>query len=351
MGKYHIALLMVLLLFSCRTNEPIVSDGHTCIVIDYTPIVINHAPYESGPIRIRQDVAIHMFMPFLDMDNFVIGINNNLALLNRPASLRLYENLPRLDGATALYPVFAAFVQAVYPKMDFRSYFPTHGIVRITQTPRAFENLINGEVDIIFTAEPSREQIAQAGERGIEFNMTPIGKDGFVFFVNKNNPINDISSEQIRGIYSGKITNWEELGWEYKEIIAFQRPEGSGSQTILESIMGNIPIIEPPIENRPHGMGQIIDQVADYTNYINAIGFSFRFFTTEMVKNKEIKLLSVDGVMPTRETILSNKYEFAGTFYATTTGNESDNTRRFIDWILSEEGQYLIERTGYIPIR
>jgi len=115
--------------------------------------------------------------------------------------------------------------------------------------------------------------------------------------------------------------------------------------------MGNTPIMEPLKENVVGGMGGIVERVSDYRNYINAIGYSFLFFTTEMVKNDEIKLLSIDGITPSRETIQSNKYPFSGPFYAITTGNETENTKRFIEWILSEEGQYLVESTGYIPIR
>ena len=138
----------------------------------------------------------------------------------------------------------------------------------------------------------------------------------------------------------------------FKPYIPYQRPKDSGSQTIMENIiMGNTPIMEPLKENVVGGMGGIVERVSDYRNYINAIGYSFLFFTTEMVKNDEIKLLSIDGIMPSRETIQSNKYPFSGPFYAITTGNETENTKRFIEWILSEEGQYLVESTGYIPIR
>jgi phosphate transport system substrate-binding protein len=297
---------------------------------------------EGDPVQIVQDVNLNEYIPF--------RANSKVASFNGNSSLRLYENLPRLDGATALYPVYASFVQAVYPQADYSSFY--RGIVMCTQTNLAYENLINGNVDIIFCAEPSRNQIAQAAERGLEFILTPIGIDAFVFFVNRMNPINNISSRQIQGIYSGEITNWQAVGGENAVIIPYQRPKDSGSQTILENIiMADTPIMEPLKENVVGGMGGIVEQVSDYRNYINAIGYSFLFFTSEMVRNDEIKLLSIDGVLPTRETIQSNKYPFSGTFYAITTGNETENTKRFIEWILSEEGQYLVERTGYIPIR
>jgi phosphate transport system substrate-binding protein len=296
---------------------------------------------ENEPVRIVQDVDISQYIPFRD--------NSRVALLNRTASLRLHENLPILDGATALFPVYAAFVQAVYPEGDYSNL--SRGIVRCSQTPRAFENLINGDVDIIFSAEPSVEHILQAAERGLEFNMTPIGIDAFVFFVNRNNPLENITTEQIRAIYSGELTNWLNINGIDEPIIAYQRPPNSGSQTILEQvIMVDMDVMEPIMENVVGGMGGIVERVSAYTNYLNAIGFSFLYFTTEMIKNDEIRLLSINGIVPARETIQTNEYEFTGTFYAITTGNETENTKRFIEWILSEEGQYLIDTIGYIPI-
>jgi phosphate transport system substrate-binding protein len=70
-----------------------------------------------------------------------------------------------------------------------------------------------------------------------------------------------------------------------------------------------------------------------------------------MVRSNEIKLLSIEGVFPTRETIQSGQYPFADSFFAITTGNETENMQKLIEWTLSNEGQYLIEKTGYVPIR
>lgn len=338
-------ILIIGFVFNCATNKDVTE---TVISVDATDAT--DTTDEDEPVKIIQDVNLYEYVPF-KKGNKLISLSNN-------ASLRLFENLPTLDGATALYPVYASFVQAVYPDNIPGSYAAStysefyQGIVKCTQTHRAYENLINGNVDIIFCAEPSRGQIAQAAEKGLTFNMTPIGKDAFVFFVNTGNPINNITSEQIRGIYSGTITNWKDIGGGNNAIIPYQRPKDSGSQTILENmIMRDAPIMEPLKENVVGGMGGIIEQVSDYRNYTNAIGYSFLFFSTEMVKNNEIKLLSINGITPRRETIQSNEYEFSGTFYAITTGNETENTKRFIEWILSEEGQYLVEKTGYIPIK
>jgi phosphate transport system substrate-binding protein len=299
---------------------------------------------DEKPLKLyREHVDIWEYIPFY--------ARNRLAVLNKESSLKIYENVPRLDGATALYPIYASFAQAVYPPAEnYSSNSSPGGVVKCTTTAKAFENLINGEVNIIFTFAPSQNQIAIATEKGVTFTLTPIGKDAFVFLVNKNNQINNLTTEQIRGIYSGNITNWMVVGGRNEDILAYQRPPNSGSQTALESIMLGIPIMEPPPNRFAASMNRIIENVEGYQNNGNAIGYSFLFFTTEMVNN-EIKLLTIDGVMPTNETIQSGEYPFSVNFYAITTGNETENTRNFIEWILSEDGQYLIEQTGYVPIR
>ncbi|MNN73295.1 Phosphate-binding protein PstS 2 precursor [compost metagenome] len=100
------------------------------------------------------------------------------------------------------------------------------------------------------------------------------------------------------------------------------------------------------------GMGAIIEQTADYRNYKNAIGYSFLFFATEMVQNGNIRLLEVDGVEPTRSTISSGEYPLAAEFYAVTRDkdHQNPNVAKLIEWILSPQGQELVEKTGYTPL-
>jgi phosphate transport system substrate-binding protein len=189
-----------------------------------------------------------------------------------------------------------------------------------------------------------------ADQWGDELHLTPIGKDAFVFFVNKSNPVNSLTVSQIRDIYSGKITNWKLLGGNDEEIVPFQRSKNSGSQTALESIMGDTAIVPASTELIGSEMEGIIERVSDYHNYHNAVGYSFLFFTREMVQSDQIKILSVDGVFPDMKTIENGRYPFTETFYAITMGEEKENTKKFIGWILSEQGQRLIKKTGYVPV-
>ncbi|PID03251.1 hypothetical protein CSV67_04420 [Sporosarcina sp. P2] len=283
-----------------------------------------------------------------DYEPFTIGQESKLAVLDEAATLELKDDLPRIDGATALYPLYAAFVQAVYPSKEYNPY---DSEVMVNTTPIAYENLFSGEVDIIFAAGPSDAQMKVAEQLGLELKLTPIGREAFVFFVNQKNPIDNLELKQIQDIYAGKITNWKEVGGKNESIRAFQRPADSGSQTGLKRLMGNIPIMDAPKENVPEGMGGIISEVSKYRNYKNAIGYTFRYYSTEMVGNDEIKLLAIDGVKPTKETIRTDDYPIASEFYVITAGTENPNTEKFIEWMVSPQGQELVEKVGYVTVK
>ena len=130
---------------------------------------------------------------------------------------------------------------------------------------------MNGDVDIFFGAEPSAEQKKLASDAGKELVYTPIGKEAFVFFVSEDNPVDGLTSEQIRNIYSGNITNWKKLGGRNLPILAFQRPQNSGSQTKMEKFMGDAKLKEPLKVEFEYSMVGVISAVADYQNKETAI--------------------------------------------------------------------------------
>ena len=275
--------------------------------------------------------------------------NSNLAGLNEPSTLTLYADLPVLDGATALFPVYAAFAETVFCEDSFSPDY-----VLSSNTLNAYEAIIAGERDIIFVAGASEQQIAAGREAGVELYFTPIGYEAFVFLVGSENPIENISFQQIRNIYSGKTSHWGTLGWsEGGEIVAFQRPEGSGSQTGLQIIMGELPIQTPqPLPDaKLIGTNSLMNQVSVWWNEVQpAIGYSYRFFATAMYANPDAKVLSINGIAPSIENIQNGSYPFVANFYAVTNGEPSGNAQILIDWILSPQGQRIIEETGYVPL-
>lgn len=308
-----------------------------CITI-YREVPQIYANYVG---RIGNDINIHEYAPF-EMDTKAIH-------LPETSNLILTQNLPRLDGATALYPVYSAFAQAVYPKRD---YSPWNSVVLCSKTSRAYENLLDNKVDIIFAAAPSKDHLEIATSQGLSFELTPIGKEAFVFFVNKKNSVDNLTVKQIKDIYSGKITHWNQISEEGGTIIPFQRPANSGSQTMLEKIMEDQSIMEARKEEVVGGMGGIIQRAANYTNYKNSIGYSFLFFATEMASNDQIRLLKIEGIEPNKTTIKNKTYPFSSSFYAITIKEHEShkNVDLLINWVLLSQGQYIIEKTGYLPL-
>lgn len=317
--------------------------------------------YLDGKVPVVSDGAdITRYQPF----------SGEVAKLPVEPRLQLTDSLPVLDGALALYPVYAAFATAVYPEGEYplqtvhrrggpqpryagepTGLDPETHAVHFTNTVDGFEGLLDGRVDIFFMAELSEAQREMAGKKGIDLVFTPIGKEAFVFFVNRENPVNDLTVENLRSIYSGKTTHWKQLGGKGR-IKAFQRNRNSGSQSALEHFMAGEKRMSPPMRERSAGMDGIIKEVAGYRNYKGALGFSFRFFATRMTQNSGIKLLKINGIAPTEENVRNGSYPLISTLYAITRKNHSNpNVRRMLDWMVSDQGQYLVQETGYTPIR
>ncbi len=161
-----------------------------------------------------------------------------------------------------------------------------------------------------------------------------------------------MTQEQVKKIYSGEITNCKEVGGNDEDIVAFQRNEGSGSQSRLKRFMADTPIMEAPTEQVNDFMVGIIDKVSDYKNKTNSIGFSFRYYMEGIIKNSNVKILKIDGIEPNIENIREEKYPITGSLYAVTyKDNNNENVQKLLDWILSKEGQEIIEKTGYAGIK
>ena len=275
-----------------------------------------------------KSIELEKYLPFDE--------NSEIAKIN--SSLKLEGDLPVVDGAAALYPVFSAFVDSLYPK-DSVSFengsFSAESKLQYTNTRGAYKSVVDGTVDVIFCAKPSEEQSNYAKEKGVELEFVPIGYEAFVFIVNKNNPVDDLTTEQVRDIYSGKITNWSEVGGNNRTIDALQRNEGSGSQTAMLGFMGGVPMKR--------------NVLMSLTG--SAIGFSFRYYVEGIVENSDVKMLSLDGAYPDKENISNGSYPIVSSLYAVyDKANDNSNIPIMIDWILSEEGQEIVEKSGYVPV-
>ena len=273
--------------------------------------------------------------------------NSDLARID--SSLKLYEDLPVLDGAAALVPVYAAIINAVYPEgsvtyeggtfSDDNYYgenFAADSKMQYKNTVRGYTAIVDGDTDILFCAAPSAEQKQYAADKGVELVYVPVGLEAFVFFVNENNPVDSLTVEQIRSIYSGEFTNWSDVGGANRVINPVTRLAGSGSQSAMESFMGE----------------REIAPKSPLAIFGASIGFSFRYYMDGIVGNDSVKMIALNGVYPSAENIRNGTYPVIAKFYAIyRADNENPNIPVLIDWILSDEGQMLIEESGYVRIK
>ena len=285
--------------------------------------VISH----HSPGMQKMSVEVGNYVPFTGSEN----------VYSAEGVTKLEGDIPVIDGAAALLPIYAGFVQSIYPESSViynGEDYDASSAMHYTNTRGAYKDIVDGNADIIICAQPSDEQLQYAKDNGVELEMVPIGSDAFVFIVNDSNPVNNITIEQIRGIYSGEIKNWKELGGKDIPIAAMRRNKNSGSQTALEKLMGDTPI-------KP-----------DYTTLFGSpIGFSFRYYVTGMLGEGGVKVLTINGIAPTAETIADGSYPVAGNIYAIyRKGETNENVQKAIDFMLSPEGQKIVEQSGYIPL-
>ncbi|MCQ2407583.1 MAG: substrate-binding domain-containing protein [Oscillospiraceae bacterium] len=298
-------------------------------------------------------------------DYTVYADHSKLAGLDHKPSFMIEneDEMPVLDGAEACYPLYAAFAKALYKDidqietkyLDTDAAFTNGKIVTMTNTIYGFERLMDRDaekfgkrVDMFFGARPSASQMEAAKENGVELDITPIGKEAFVFFVEEDNPIENLTSEQLKAIYHGDIKNWSELGGKDQEILAFQRPKNSGSQTMMEYFMGDVSLKAPQTYEKVDAMAGVIKEVAQYANEKGAIGYSFRYFLEELGQEEKVKMLSIDGVYPTLDNIEHGSYPLTTNVCLVTRKNElNPNVQKMIDFILSDDGQEIVRKTGY----
>ena len=259
------------------------------------------------------------------------------------------EDYPRVDASLAIHPLVdslaADFLGVPESELEFE--------YTETRTSEVYHNLIDGNVDVIFAAEISKEDEAYAKEQGVELEIIPATSSAFVFITNINNPVNELTLEEIQKIYTGEITNWSQVGGNNAEIIPYQRPTGSGSQTaMLSLVMKGKPIKEPPLDEVQDGMGELIDAVAEYDNAENAIGYSYFYYVNTMYKRDTIKMIAVDGVEPSVATIKSGKYPiYTNGFIVIRKDSPLDSPeRKWVEAVLSPRGSRIIENAGYVPV-
>jgi len=170
-----------------------------------------------------------------------------------------------------------------------------------------------------------------------------IAYDGIAIVVHPSNTVTNITKQQLQDIYAGKITNWNELGGEDMEIVVITRAEGSGTRdTFIELVMNKGKIEETPSVLQKPSNGAVKAAVAGNENAIGYIGLGY--------VDSSVKTVKIGGVLPSPATVKGGTYPISRALYMYTKGTPSGLAKDFIDFILSKEGQNIVEEIGFIRI-
>lgn len=282
----------------------------------------------TSPEMQAKSIELSEYLPF-EEDSKIVKLKSDLNLTG---------DLPVIDGAAALYPVFSAFVHANYPESSVQfdgESFSADSALQYTNTRGAYQRIVDGDIDIAICVAPSDEQLEYAKDKGVELEFVPIGREAFVFLVNANNPVDNLTVDQIKGIYAGTYRNWKELGGTNRPISPLTRNQGSGSQSALLNFLGDTEI------------------APDYDSFLgSAIGFSFRYYVEGIVEDGGVKMLSLNGIYPSAENVANGSYPIINEIYAVyRKDNANENVKLLVDWMLSNQGQQIVEESGYCRIK
>lgn len=259
------------------------------------------------------------------------------------------DNFPRLNGSTSMVPLGQAIASVLLGETREQ----VSDLTNFSRTTQSYRELMNGQADLLISGAPPEAIYQEKEAAGFEWEISTFSVDGLVFIVNKDNPVDNLTTEQIQKIYTGEITNWSEVGGDDVDIVPFQRNEEAGSQTAMKKlVMGDIPMMKAPEEYVSGAMGGLVEAVASYNDSAAAIGYTVYYYANDMKMADGLKIISVNGVEPSVETIRTHEYPFINDSYVVIKAGlaEDDPAKILYNWIMSEEGQKLVAHEGYVSI-
>lgn len=203
--------------------------------------------------------------------------------------------------------------------------------------------LIDQRTDIANASRNIKEkEVSKAKEKGVNPVGTVVAKDGLAIIINKSvTGIKEIDIETIKAIYKGEISNWSELGGPNKEIVIVSRDTASGTyETFENKVMQKDKVLSEAL--------MLASNKAVLTT-VNQTPYSIGYVGIGYISD-EVTVLTVEGVYPTNKTVNDGSYKISRSLYMYTDGNPSGDIKRFLDFILSPEGQKIVGEVGYVPL-
>ncbi len=271
--------------------------------------------------------------------------------------------MPVIDGSTSTYPYTQGLYSALFTNYEYHVQYPDSH----SKSHESYQRLINGEVDVLFAAtKASQELEEQAAEQGVELEYIPIAYDAMVFFTNVENSVTGLTSAQIQDIYvRNAYDNWNQVGGPDAALLPYCRNTDSGSHALMERyfLEDGALSLHPDIlrGNVSIAMSSALTDVASALSVdppAYAIGYSvYAYYSSyeelmvDVTPNK-IKLLAIDGVLPTDETITNGTYPLSDYNYLVIRADEPEGSpaRRLAEFMVSDAGQQVVSSSGFLPL-
>jgi phosphate transport system substrate-binding protein len=279
-----------------------------------------------------------------------------------------FDNYPKVDGSTSAYPlnvlVACKLLGIKYEwTEDYNSGWNIEPVliskknsekfaelVKSSQTHQSFINLIDKKADVILTARKmSPNENAYADAAGVTLIETSIALDAFVFIVHPSNPVTSLTIEQIRNIYTGKITNWNEVGGNASPIEPYVRNPDSGSQEVMESlVMKGLDISEFPVSEVSFSMGRVFEAVSQTPD---AIGYTFYYYKEYVLRETRTNNIAIEGISPSKESINNRTFPLSTELYAVIRSDTdySSTAYKLYEFLQTGTGKEVISESGYLP--
>ena len=208
--------------------------------------------------------------------------------------------------------------------------------------------LINGTTDVAESSRPMKpKEIADVkAKQGKDTLELPVAVDGLAVYVHKTNPVNELTLAQLKAIYTGATKNWKEVGGNDERIILYSRENNSGTYVYFkEHVLENADYF-PTAQTLP-GTAAVINAVAKDRRGIGYGGIAYG----EGVKHLRVKKdANSPAVEPSMENVLSAQYPISRHLYWYLAGQPTGDLRAFAEWVVSKEGQEVVEKVGYYPL-
>jgi len=209
--------------------------------------------------------------------------------------------------------------------------------------------LINGTTDICNSSRPIKkeEKIKLKEKYGTTGVEVKVAIDGLSIYVNQKNPVNELTLDQVKDIYTGKINNWKEVGGKDAQIIRYSRENNSGTYVYFKDEVLKGEDFDRRTQYLP-GTAAVVNAIA---KDINGIGYGGAAYGVRIKELKIKKDAKSPAYAPTVENIKKGLYPISRFLYMYLRKKPEGEIKKFIDWILSEEGQKVVKEVGYFPIR